>query len=104
MDLSGKQKRFLRAQAVTIKPIVQIGKAGLTNEIKTSIRLALDARELIKVNLLQNATIEIFEVADSLEEMGFDVIQQIGRVLVVFKISDKKENRNFSQDVKDLLK
>lgn len=104
MDLSGKQKRFLRAQAVTIKPIVQIGKAGLTNEIKTSIRLALDARELIKVNLLQNATIEIFEVADSLEEMGFDVIQQIGRVLVVFKISNKKENRKISQNVKDLLK
>ena len=104
MDLSGKQKRFLRAQAVTMKPIVQIGKAGLTNEIKTSIRVALDARELIKVNLLQNATIEIFDVADSLEEMGFDVVQQIGRVLVVFKVSDKKENRKISQDVKDILK
>ncbi|XOW21398.1 YhbY family RNA-binding protein [Lactococcus cremoris] len=36
--------------AVNIKPIVQIGKSGLSNEILTSIRSACDARELIKVN------------------------------------------------------
>jgi RNA-binding protein len=102
MDLIGKQKRYLRSLAVNIRPIVQVGKGGLTDEIKDSVRAALDARELIKVTLLQNASVEIFDVADSLEEMGFDVIQQIGRVLVVFKVSDKKENRKISEEVKKL--
>ena len=44
-------------------PIVQIGKGGLTNEIKTSIRKALDARELIKVAILQNSDADINDVA-----------------------------------------
>ena len=55
MELNGKQKRYLRALAVNIKPIVQIGKSGLSNEILTSIRTACDARELIKVSILQNS-------------------------------------------------
>ena len=48
MEMNGKQKRYLRSLAVNIKPIVQIGKSGLSNEILTSIRNAADARELIK--------------------------------------------------------
>jgi RNA-binding protein len=100
MDLTGKQKRFLRAQAHDLNPIVQIGKGGLTNPIKTSIREALDARELIKVTLLQNTDEDIDDVAEEIEDMGFDVVQKIGRILVVFKVSDRKENRKISEKVK----
>ncbi|MGM9887262.1 MAG: ribosome assembly RNA-binding protein YhbY [Lactococcus sp.] len=104
MELNGKQKRYLRSLAVNIRPIVQIGKGGLTNEILTSIRSACDARELIKVNILQNSDAERDDVADAIEEMGLDVVQIIGRNIVVFKVSDKKENRKISVDVKNLLK
>lgn len=69
MELTGKQKRYLRAQAHHLTPIVQIGKGGLTNEIKTSIRKALDARELIKVAILQNSDADINDVAAEIEEM-----------------------------------
>lgn len=104
MELNGKQKRYLRSLAVNIRPIVQIGKGGLTNEILTSIRSACDARELIKVNILQNSDAERDDVADAIEEMGLDVVQIIGRNIVVFKVSDRKENRKISVDVKNLLK
>lgn len=104
MELNGKQKRYLRSLAVNIRPIVQIGKGGLTNEILTSIRSGCDARELIKVNILQNSDAERDDVADAIEEMGVDVVQIIGRNIVVFKVSDKKENRKISVDVKNLLK
>ena len=104
MELNGKQKRYLRSLAVNIRPIVQIGKGGLTNEILTSIRSACDAHELIKVNILQNSDAERDDVADAIEEMGLDVVQIIGRNIVVFKVSDKKENRKISVDVKNLLK
>lgn len=80
MDLTGKQKRYLRAEAHHLTPIVQIGKGGLTNEIKTSIRKALDARELIKVAILQNSDTDINDVAEEIEEMSFDVVKK----LVVF--------------------
>ena len=102
MELTGKQKRYLRAEAHHLTPIVQIGKGGLTNEIKTSIRKALDARELIKVAILQNSDADINEVAEEIEEMSFDVVQKIGRILVVFKVAEKRENRKLSLKVKDL--
>ncbi|MDN6029564.1 MAG: ribosome assembly RNA-binding protein YhbY [Lactococcus plantarum] len=100
MELTGKQKRYLRAQAHHLTPIVQIGKGGLTNEIKTSIRNALDARELIKVTILQNSDADIDDVAAEIEEMSFDVVQKIGRILVVFKVAEKRETRKISLDVK----
>ena len=102
MTLTGKQKRYLRAEAHHLTPIVQIGKGGLTNEIKTSIRKALDARELIKVAILQNSDADINDVAEEIEEMSFDVVQKIGRILVVFKVAEKRENRKLSLKVKDL--
>ncbi|GFH40434.1 ribosome assembly RNA-binding protein YhbY [Lactococcus insecticola] len=102
MDLTGKQKRYLRAEAHHLTPIVQIGKSGLTNEIKTSIRNALDARELIKVAILQNSDADINDVAEEIEEMSFDVVQKIGRILVVFKVAEKRDNRKISLKVKEL--
>lgn len=104
MELNGKQKRYLRSLAVNIRPIVQIGKGGLTNEILTSIRTACDARELIKVNILQNSDEEAADVAEAIEEMGLDVVQVIGRNIIVFKVSDRKENRKISVEVKNLVK
>lgn len=50
--LTSKQRAFLKSEAHSLKPIVQIGKNGLNDQIKTSVRNALDARELIKVTLL----------------------------------------------------
>ena len=104
MDMNGKQKRYLRSLAVNIKPIVQIGKSGLSNEILTSIRNAADARELIKVNILQNSDEVATDVAEAIEEMGLDVVQIIGRNLIVFKVSDRKENRKISVEVKNIVK
>ena len=53
------------------------GKNGLNDQIKTSVRQALDARELIKVTLLQNTDENIHEVAEILEEeIGVDTVQK----------------------------
>lgn len=100
MKLSSKQKKFLKSKAHHLNPIVQIGKNGLNNEIKTNIRQALDARELIKIVLLQNTDEDINEVADLLEEqIGLIVIQKIGKNIVVYKKSDKKENRKITAEL-----
>ena len=67
------------------------GKTVLTDHIKTSVRNALDARELIKVTLLQNTMEDIHEVAEILEEeIGCDTVLKIGRILILYKESAKK--------------
>lgn len=103
MSLTSKQRAFLKAEAHHMKPIIQIGKNGLNNEIKTSIRNALDTRELIKVTLLQNTDENIHDVAETLEEeIGLDTVQKIGRILILFKPSAKKENRKLSIKVREV--
>ncbi|EFQ56223.1 ribosome assembly RNA-binding protein YhbY [Streptococcus downei] len=103
MTLTSKQRAFLNSQAHTMKPVVQVGKNGLNDQIKTSVRQALDARELIKVKLLQNTDENIHEVADILEEeIGAQSVAKTGCVLTLYKQSAKKENRKLSQKVKEI--
>lgn len=103
MTLTSKQRAFLNSQAHGLKPIIQIGKYGLNDQIKTSVRQALDRRELIKVTLLQNTDENIHDVAEILEEeIGVDTVQKIGRTLILFKQSSKKENRKLSVKVREI--
>ncbi|MBF0776025.1 RNA-binding protein [Streptococcus azizii] len=103
MTLTSKQRAFLNSQAHSLKPIIQIGKYGLNDQIKTSVRQALDRRELIKVTLLQNTDETIHHVAETLEEeIGVDTVQKIGRTLILFKQSSKKENRKLSIKVREI--
>lgn len=101
MSLTSKQRAFLKSQAHAMKPIIQIGKNGLNDHLKTSVRQALDARELIKVTLLQNTDENIYEVSEVLEEeIGCETVLKIGRILILYKESARKENRKLSVKVK----
>ncbi|MDR2832355.1 MAG: ribosome assembly RNA-binding protein YhbY [Streptococcaceae bacterium] len=100
MSLRGKQKRYLRSKAHHLDPILQVGKNGLNDELKTAIRRALDARELIKINLLQNTDEDTQDVAEVLEEqLNLEIVQIIGRTIILYKPSTKEKNRKISKEV-----
>ncbi|HJA27631.1 MAG TPA: ribosome assembly RNA-binding protein YhbY [Candidatus Limosilactobacillus intestinigallinarum] len=100
MQLRGKQKRFLRAQANHLQPIFAVGKEGLTDQWLAQLDGALDRRELIKVNILQNADVTTAELKDFIEQnTDIQVVQSIGRVLVLFKVSANKDLRELSDRV-----
>ena len=100
MQLRGKQKRFLRAQANHLQPIFAVGKEGLTKQWLAQLDGALDLRELIKVNILQNADVTTAELKDFIEQnTDIQVVQSIGRVLVLFKVSANKDLRDLSDRV-----
>lgn len=97
MELRGKQKRFLRSEAHHLQPIFQIGKNGVNEAMLVQIGEALEKRELIKITLLQNTDEVAEEVAEKLEkELACQVVQIIGRVLVVFKPSTKEKYQKIS--------
>ncbi|MFD1207034.1 MULTISPECIES: ribosome assembly RNA-binding protein YhbY [Sporosarcina] len=89
--LTGKQKSYLRSEAHHLQPIFQIGKGGLTQPIIKQIEEALEARELIKVSILQNCEEDKNDIADRLQEAGIDVVQVIGKILVLYKESKEKK-------------
>ena len=100
MQLRGKQKRFLRAQANHLQPIFAVGKEGLTKQWLAQLDGALDRRELIKVNILQNADVTTAELKDFIEQnTDIQVVQSIGRGLVLFKVSANKDLRDLSDRV-----
>ena len=103
MKLRGKQKRFLRAQANHLQPIFAVGKEGLTQNWVDQLDGALDRRELIKVNILQNSDVTPKEVQHFIEsQTEIQVVQIIGRVLVLFKVSANKDARELSTRVKKI--
>lgn len=101
MALRGKQKRFLRSQAHHLQPIFQVGKGGMNEAMWIQIEEALTKRELIKISLLQNTDEVAEDVAETLEnEIHCQVVQIIGRVLVLYKPSDKEKYQKISKEVR----
>ena len=90
--LSSKQRAFLRSVANTMDPIMQVGKGGVGEELITSVDNALEARELIKMSVLDTAPVSAREAADELEAAtGADVVAVVGRRFVLYRPSKKKK-------------
>ena len=74
MSLSGKQRRFLRAEAHALDALVSLGKEGMTENLLGAVQEALLAHELIKVRVLENAPLTRQEAAAALPEQVYDYI------------------------------
>ena len=66
--MTSKQRAYLKSLAMTMEPIFQIGKSSLTPEVTAAITEALEARELIKINVLQNCADDANELARMVAE------------------------------------
>lgn len=89
--LTGKQKRYLRSLAQTIKPVLQVGKHGITENYIDSVNTQLDAHELIKVSVLQNVVEDKKQIAQQIAEAtNSELVQIIGNQLIFYR--DSKAN------------
>jgi RNA-binding protein len=86
--LTGKQKRFLRAQAHHLTPIFQVGKGGSNEQLVKHIEEAIEKRELIKISVLNNCLEDAKEIGVELAEAsGCELVQVIGKTIVLYKES-----------------
>ena len=93
--LTGKQKRFLRAQAHHLNPIFQVGKGGVNDNMISQISDVLEARELIKVSILQNCDEDRDSVAENLSKGArAELVQVIGNTIVLYK--ESRENKKIT--------
>ena len=84
--MTSKQRAYLKSLAMTMDPIFQIGKASLTPENTKAIAEALEARELIKISVLQNCMDDPKELAQMVaERTKSQVVQVIGKKIVLYK-------------------
>lgn len=90
--LTGKQKGFLRSEAHHLKPIFQVGKVGVNENMIEQIGEALEKRELLKVSILQNCVEDKDTVAEQLSEgTKSDIVQIIGNNIVLYKESNENK-------------
>jgi RNA-binding protein len=89
--LSGKQRAYLRGLANNMTPIFQIGKNGIEDTFLKQLEEALEARELIKIKVLENSGLITREASDEIcKRIGCEGIQAIGNKIVLYKKSEKK--------------
>ena len=91
--MTSKQRAYLKSLAMTMDPIFRIGKSSMTPTLTQAIEEALDARELIKVSVLQNCADNPRELAEIVaERTRSQVVQVIGKKIVLYKKGkDEKE-------------
>ena len=90
--LTSKQRAKLRAMGTSLDTIFQIGKSGISEETIKQISNALEARELIKVRVLENSEYTSREAADVIAEAtGADVVAVTGTRFVLYRESKNKK-------------
>ena len=86
--LSSKDRATLRAMANNMPAIFRLGKDAITDDILTGIREALEARELIKIDILNNCDLNVKEAANEVaRRTNAHVVQTIGKKFVLYRKS-----------------
>ena len=89
--MTSKQREYLRGLANTIDPIFQIGKNGLTDVLIQQLDDALEARELIKITILETAPENVKDLGNKISERTNSIfVQAVGNKITLFR--QKKKN------------
>jgi RNA-binding protein len=88
-ELTSKQRQRLKAMAHHLKPVVLVGKAGVTDAVVASVNQALLDHELIKVHLREpeDKTAMAAELTKATEAALCGVV---GHTLIVYRPHPEK--------------
>lgn len=91
--LTGKQRAMLKAESHDYKPVVNIGKFSLTYDVINAVEEALEARELIKIKILNNNMDDPNEILQELlEKLGAEFVNHVGNIFTIYR---KNEDNKF---------
>ena len=88
--MNSADKKKLRAEAHTLKPVVMIGQSGLTAAVLAEIELALDSHELIKVKIRAERDERKLISEKICTDTGAELIQTIGQIAVLYRLNPNK--------------
>ncbi len=91
--LTSKQRAYLKGLAANESAIIQVGKGGITENLIKTVSDALEARELIKITVLETAGETPRDIQEKLcEATGADGVLVVGRKIVIYRESrDNKQ-------------
>lgn len=95
--ITSKQRAYLRGLSNNYYTIFQVGKGGITENMTEQIGNALEAREIIKLRVLDNSEYGAREAAEIIaEKVGADVVSVVGSRFVLYRESEKHKKIDIS--------
>ncbi len=91
--MTSKDRAYLRSLANPIEPIFQIGKSGISDNLIKQLDDALEARELIKITVLETAPEDASDMANEIAEKTRSVVVQVmGKKITLYR-KKKKDSK-----------
>ena len=95
--MNSKDRAYLRSLANVIEPIFQVGKSGINDNLIKQVDDALEARELIKITVLENAPEDAKNAAVELaNNTNSVVVQVLGRKITLYRKRKKDSKININ--------
>ena len=89
-NITSKQRSKLKSIAAKLSPVTQVGKSGITENLLKTLSDALDAHEIIKVNILETADDDARNLAENIAELLDAVpVAVIGRKAIFYRYSSR---------------
>ena len=92
-DLNPAQRAYLKRLAHPIKPLVHIGKGGLTATLQLSVNQVLTAHELIKIKFVGSKEEKEAVVTELVSSTGAGLVGIIGNTAILYRQHPLKEKR-----------
>ena len=92
-ELAGFQRRALRAQAHALKPVLQVGQAGITPAVVNGLREALLGQELLKVRFVAHKEERKQIAADLAVAAGCELVGLVGAVAIYYREHPQADRR-----------
>ena len=88
--MTSKQRAYLRGLANNLQPIFQIGKYGLSDNLIKQLDDALEARELIKISVLETAPDSVKSLGEEIANSTNSVcVQTVGSKITLYRAKKK---------------
>ena len=91
-----KMRSVLKGAAQKIEPTLSLGKNSITPEFIEAVREYMEKHEL-KIHVLKNCIDDLRELGNTIaERSGTELVQIIGRMIVLYKPAKEEKDRKFS--------
>lgn len=87
--INAKERAKLKSLSHDYKPVINIGKNSITDEVIKAIDEALSSRELIKIKILNNNLDDQDEILENiLTSLNADFVNHLGSIITIYRKSD----------------
>ena len=94
--LNSRQKKILRAKAHDLKPLILVGKSGVTDGCIQSINEVIEAHELIKVKFIEHKD-EKKDLSETISnKTGSEIVGRIGHTIMLFRQNPDLEKQKYT--------